>query len=116
MEAISKEDLDRLLTAMLQGSDGISDLLFIAGKPPQMEIHGRLTPCTSEAVLTSAHIQGLAKVIINDNPRLIQDLNQHGSCDCSYALHDSHRFRVNIYRQNGNHAMVLRRLQSQIPT
>jgi twitching motility protein PilT len=53
---------------------------------------------------------------MNGNPKLIEDLAKRGSCDCSYALPPKHRFRVNIYRQNGNHAMVLRRLMSQIPT
>ena len=67
-------------------------------------------------MLTSERIEGLARAIINDNPRLLQDLAEHGSCDCSYSLQDTCRFRVNIYRQNGNYAMVLRRLQSKIPS
>jgi twitching motility protein PilT len=47
---------------------------------------------------------------------LLQDLAEHGSCDCSYALKNFCRFRVNIYRQNGNYAMVMRRLQAQVPS
>ncbi len=39
-----------------------------------------------------------------------------GSCDCSYQLPGVCRFRVNIYKQNGNYAMVLRKLQTQIPS
>jgi twitching motility protein PilT len=116
VETISTGELDDLLTKMLQISDGLSDLLFVAGKAPQMEVHGRLKSFEPEPVLTSARIEGLARVIINDNPRLLQDLTEHGSCDCSYALPGLGRFRVNVYRQNGNHAMVLRLLQSQIPT
>jgi twitching motility protein PilT len=117
METIPTEELDRLLTAMVQSAEGISDLLFVAGKPPQTEIHGRLRPYeSSAAALPSARIEGLAKAIMNNNPRLIQDLAETGSCDCSYSLRDACRFRVNIFRQNGNYAMVLRRLQSQIPS
>ena len=55
-------------------------------------------------------------MIINENQRLIQDLAKAGSCDCSYQLPDVCRFRVNIYRQNGNYAMVLRKLQTRIPS
>jgi len=112
------EELDPLLTALIQSTEGISDLLFVAGKPPQVEVHGKLGPAAGvpEGVLTSARIEGLASTIINGNPRLIEDLAKTGSCDCSYSLKDVCRFRVNIYRQNGNHAMVLRRLSSQIPT
>ena len=115
METIPKEELDRLLTAMIQSDEGISDLFFVVGKAPHVEIHGRLKSFEAGEI-TGARVEGLAKVIMNDNPRLIQDLADHGSCDCSYSLSGLHRFRVNIYRQNGNYAMVLRRLQSQIPT
>jgi twitching motility protein PilT len=47
---------------------------------------------------------------------LIQDLAKAGSCDCSYQLTGFCRFRVNIYKQNGNFAMVLRKLNTQIPS
>jgi twitching motility protein PilT len=119
MEKIPTEELDRLFAAMIQSAEGISDLLFVAGKPPQVEVHGKLKPFVlepPESLLTSKRIEGLAGTIVNNNPRLIQDLADRGSCDCSYALQNFCRFRVNIYRQNGNYAMVLRRLQSQIPT
>jgi twitching motility protein PilT len=119
METITKEEFDRLLTAIIESNEGISDLLFVTAKPPQMEVHGRLksfAPESPDSVLTSTRIEGFAKVIINNNPRLIQDLNDRGSCDCSYSLPAPHRFRINIYRQNGNHAMAMRRLQSQIPS
>ena len=111
-------DLDPLLTALIQSAEGISDLLFVTGKPPLAEIHGRLMPPpdSTEPILTSERIEGLALAIMNGNARLAQDLAKTGSCDCSYSLPGICRFRVNIYRQNGNHAMVLRRLSSQIPT
>lgn len=117
MENISKEDLDRLLTAMIQCDEGVSDLLFVAGKPPQVEAHGKLKPFAPDALaLTSERIHGVATALINGNPTPAKDLAEHGSCDCSYSLGDTCRFRVNIYRQNGRYAMVLRRLQSQIPS
>jgi len=119
METIPTAELDRLLAEMIQSAEGISDLLFVAGKPPQVEVHGKLKPFVlepPESVLTSKRIEGLAGAIIHNSPRLVQDLTAHGSCDCSYALQNFCRFRVNIYRQNGNYAMVMRRLQSQIPS
>jgi twitching motility protein PilT len=119
MRTIPTEELDQLLAALIQSADGISDLLFVAGKPPQAEVHGRLRPFPlepPETVLTSDHIEGVAGAIISKNSRLIQDLADRGSCDCSYALKNFCRFRVNIFRQNGNYAMVMRRLQARIPT
>jgi twitching motility protein PilT len=57
----------------------------------------------------------MAKVLMGENKRLLSDFDQNGSCDTSYALGDEARFRVNIYKQNGHRAIVMRRLQSQIP-
>lgn len=115
MEAITKEELDRLLTGMIESAEGISDLLFVAGRQPQVEVHGHLDSF-GDTALSSEHIEGLARTIMNGNPKLVEELAKRGSCDCSYALPNAHRFRVNIYRQNGNHAMVLRRLASKVPT
>ena len=119
MSAIATDELDRLLTAMVQSAQGISDLLFVAGKPPQVEVDGALeSPAFEwpEAVLTSQRIRSLAEAILDNNPKFMSDLAEHGSCDCCYALGELCRFRVNIYRQNGGLAMVLRRLPSEIPT
>lgn len=104
---------------MIESADGASDLLFVVDKPPQVENHGKLKPFVfnpAEVLLTSARIESWARIIINENQRLIQDLAKAGSCDCSYQLPDVCRFRVNIYRQNGNYAMVLRKLQTLIPS
>ena len=111
-------ELNELLTKLITSSEGISDLIFVAGKPPQSEIHGRLVtpPGCTEPVLTGERIAGLALAIIGGNERLTGDLAKAGSCDCSYSLEGVCRFRVNIYRQIGNYAMVLRRLSSQVPT
>jgi twitching motility protein PilT len=113
-----KNEFDQLLASMIESAEGASDLLFVVDRPPQVENHGKLKgiPLPSEPVLTSARIEGWARVIINENQRLIQDLAKAGSCDCSYQLPNVCRFRVNIYRQNGNYAMVLRKLQTQIPS
>ncbi|MGD0744942.1 MAG: PilT/PilU family type 4a pilus ATPase [Verrucomicrobiota bacterium] len=116
---MNKEELDRLLERMIKSADGISDLLFVAGRPLQVEIEGELRPLVceqSEPVLTSSRVEGLAGVIIDNNQRLQQDLKEHGSCDCGYTLRNICRFRVNIYRQNGHYAMVLRHLKPLIPT
>jgi twitching motility protein PilT len=111
--------LDELLTAMVQSAEGISDLLFVPGKPPQVEVNGVLEPFAvdwPEPARAVAHVEGLARTIIADNPKLLRDLAERGSCDCSYALKDVCRFRINIYRQNGSHAMVMRRIPPLPPT
>ena len=111
--------VDALLTGMLQSYEGVSDLLFVEGKPPLVETHGHLTDFPidlPDGVLDSALIEQIAHVIMNGNERLQSDLARAGSCDCSYAIAGVARLRVNIYRQRGTHGIVMRKLQSQIPT
>jgi twitching motility protein PilT len=116
---MNKETIDDLLTAMIRSGEGISDLLFTVGKPPFVESHGLLSEFpikTPTGVLAPKEIDRLADHIIDGDDRLRRDLADFGSCDCSYALKDLARFRVNIFKQQGRHAIVMRRLQSEIPT
>ena len=113
-----KEDVDSLLSSMIESADGISDLFFVVGKPPQVEAHGKLKayPDDSAAALLNANkVESLALFLINRVERLQRDLANLGACDCSYAIENFARFRVNIFKQNGNHAIVMRKLNSQIP-
>lgn len=115
---MNKDNLDRLLGEMIRSAEGISDLLFVTGRPLQMDVQGELKPFVTagfESPLTSERIEDLARIILNNNQRLLQDLKEHGSCDCAYHLADICRFRVNIYLQNSNFAMVMRHLKTQIP-
>jgi twitching motility protein PilT len=116
---MDRQTVDALLTGMLESADGVSDLLFIAGKPPLVEVHGRLNDFpidTPDSVLTPVLIEQLAGEIMNGSERLRLEFTTAGSCDCSYAIDNLARFRVNIFKQNGRHAIVMRKLQSDVPT
>ncbi len=116
---MDRETIDALLTGMLESADGVSDLLFITNKPPLVDVHGRLHDFpidTPESVLTPLFIEEIAGHITNGSERLRMEFAATGSCDCSYAIEDLARFRVNIFKQNGRHAVVMRKLQSEIPT
>lgn len=104
---------------MVQSGDGVSDLLFAVGKPPVIESHGRLEEFpieTETGALEEAHIEKIAAHLIGDEQRLHDDLKRAGSCDCSYAVGNIARFRVNIFRQRGRKAIVMRKLQTSVPT
>ena len=116
---MTNEDLQSLLTVMLQSGEGVSDCLFINGKPPLVERYGKLHELPLEepdTTLQPLHIDAMASLLIAGGKRLESDLANTGSCDTSYALGDLARFRVNIYRQNGSTGIVMRKLQSQVPT
>ena len=104
---------------MVSSSKGVSDILFAVGKPPIVEEHGVLEEFpidTATGVLDAAQINQIAHHVIAGDERLESDLAKNGSCDCSYALADLARMRVNIFRQNGRPAIVMRKLQTEIPT
>ena len=104
---------------MISSSEGVSDLLFAVGKPPVLEEHGVLEEFpidTPTGVLDSTQINQIADHVMQGDDRLKSELATNGSCDCSYALADLARMRVNIFKQNGRPAIVMRKLQTQIPT
>src|SRR5438034_7231275 len=112
-------DLDRILSAMLQTYDGISDLNFSVGHPMQVEDFGELKPVFVDPpieALTPYQTEQIALTLMQGNRRLIYDYLTGGSCDCSYSLNEQARFRVNIFRQQGHFSIVLRKLQGEIPT
>jgi twitching motility protein PilT len=116
---MDREIVDSLLAGMLRTGEDISDLLFVSGKPPLVEIHGRLTGFSFDgpgSVLTPLFIEQLGEHIMNGSERLKMEFAASGSCDCSYAIENLARFRVNIFKQNGRHAIVMRKLQSEVPT
>ena len=69
-----------------------------------------------DSVLDAAQIKKLADHLINGNERLLWEFDQLGSCDCGYAIDDVARFRVNIFKQDGRHAIVMRKLASEVPS
>lgn len=104
---------------MLNAAEGVSDLLFVVGRPPQIEVYGRLRGVEVPGFMPSlqaAHTQAVAAKLIGDNERLKADFKNTGSCDTSYAVPNVARFRVNVFRQNGNHGIIMRKLNTQIPT
>ena len=116
---MNKEIIDALLTAMVQSSDGVSDLFFAVGRAPLVEDHGVLQefPIDSETgMLDDAQLEQLAAFLIGDDKRLQDEFARVGSCDCGYAVGDVARFRANILRQRGRTAVVMRKLATQIPT
>src|ERR1041385_6746843 len=116
---MDRKTADDLLTAMVRQGEDVSDLLFMEGKPPLVDIHGRLHPFsieTAESLATPQLIEELTNYIINGNQRLMSMFEASGSCDCSYTVQNVARFRANIYKQNGRRAIVMRKFPSAIPT
>ena len=107
-----------LLTAMLDSGAGISDLFFSPGRPPQVEKQGVLTPVAIPelAMLRPEDTSRLARDLVGQNAVALRALKEEGSCDLSHSLPERCRFRVNIFRQRGTFAIVMRVIAQNIPT
>src|ERR1051326_7676475 len=116
---MDKISVDSLITDMLASGERVSDLVFLVGKPPLAEIDGRLIPYPlegSESGLTIEFVEGLADFMKSDCQRVRAEYAENGACDCSYAIEDVARFRINIYKQNRQRAIVMRKLESTVPS
>lgn len=99
-----------VLREMLRASDKVSDLIFSPGRPPQIELAGKLQQVNIAGLekLTPAHTAGIAKLIIGNQQSAIESLEKTGSADLSFSAPGEARFRVNIFKQRGTHAIVMR--------
>jgi len=111
-------DLTPILDKMLSVADNISDLNFSVGRPPQVEINGKLTPVEVKGLRTLAPYQTeiIAMALLEGNTDAARRFIQTGSTDVSYAIPSRVRFRVNIFKQRSTISIVMRVIPTQIPT
>jgi twitching motility protein PilT len=110
-------DLPPILEKMLGVSELVSDLNFSVGRPPQVELNGKLIPVDiGLKALSPYHTEILAMALLGDNVEAADRLIKTGSADISYSLPLRTRFRVNIFRQRSTLSIVMRVIPSQIPT
>lgn len=116
---MKQPEIDYWIASMLESYDNVSDLNITVGKPLQVESSGLLMPVKVKPEvqeLTPFQAEVFAMNIVGRNTRLLEDLVTTGSCDLSYWLGRKARFRVNVFSQKSNCSVVLRKLQTTIPT
>jgi twitching motility protein PilT len=103
---------------MLASGSGISDLVFSPGRPPQVEKHGELVAVTIPELptLRPEDTERIAMDLLRDNQVFRDSLEKQGACDLSYSIPEIARFRVNVFRQRGTHAIVMRVIATKIPS
>jgi twitching motility protein PilT len=111
-------DLPPILEKMLSVAENISDLNFSVGRPPQVEINGKLTPVDIKGLrtLTPYQTEIIAMALLEGNFDGAERLVQTGSADISYSLPSRTRFRVNIFKQRGSISVVMRVIPMYVPT
>src|ERR1700687_1698808 len=107
----------QLITAMLKSNTHVSNLIFSPGRAPQIEVSGQLVELKYKGLerLSAADTKSIAYDIMGDNEHPLRKLDQDGSADLSYGLTGVGRFRVNIFRQRGSCAIVMRVIPDKIP-
>ncbi len=104
-------EFDSLLKLMVHKN--ASDLFITAGVPPMMKVNGQITP-VSKASLTPDQARQVVYGVM-DKDQVEEYERKH---ECNFALSRSGigRFRVNVFQQRNQTGMVLRKIETKIPT
>src|ERR1700687_3799906 len=115
--AAPKVSTAAIVATMLRVSKQVSDLIFSPGRTPQVEINGQLREVNIAGVgkMNPDATRRIAIDLIGKNELVAGKLEKEGSTDLSYSLPGIARFRVNIFRQRGTYAIVMRVIPMAIP-
>jgi twitching motility protein PilT len=108
---MSTMQIDRLLDTVIKL--GASDLHLTVGRKPTLRLHGGLRNLDTK-VLDSDDMVTLMKAITSDRSQ--QELQEGGTCDFGFAYGSEARFRVSVFRQRGDLAIVCRLIPNKLLT
>ncbi|CAG9177061.1 PilT/PilU family type 4a pilus ATPase [Cupriavidus respiraculi] len=100
------------LLALMVSNRG-SDLFITADFPPAIKVDGKITP-VSQQPLTPVQAQGLVRSIMNE--RQMAEFETSRECNFAISTPASGRFRVSAFIQQGKAGMVVRTINTRIPT
>ncbi len=95
-------------------SDRASDLFIVAGGPVSAKVENRLVPVSEDRVFP-AETEELVREVYTLADRPMDRFLQQGDDDFSFSMTGMARFRVNVYRQRGSMAAVIRVVAFDIP-
>ncbi|MEQ8288560.1 MAG: PilT/PilU family type 4a pilus ATPase [Gammaproteobacteria bacterium] len=90
-----------------------SDLFITVGFPPAIKVHGKVTP-VSKTELTADNTKALTYAIMND--KQLKEFEATKECNFAVAPAGIGRFRANAFVQQGYCGMVLRVIETEVPT
>lgn len=97
----------------LSVSEGASDLHLRVGIPPVIRVHGRLNRVDGPP-LSPEDTEELSRSITSEDH--IQAVREQGGADFGFAFGEMARFRVSVFKERGNFAMVLRQIPNKLLT
>lgn len=114
-----KREVDHFLRKMLDFHENVSDLIVTVDRPFQVESDGELMAVPMDVQLdnlTPFQTEIFALNLLGGDRRNVEALLSEGSCDLSYHLAGKARFRVNVFSQRGYFSVVMRKLETRIPS
>ena len=97
---------------LMMEKDG-SDLYLSTGAAASMKVHGKLL-AINETVLAHGVVCSVAEQLMNESQRAQFELRPE--MNLAWSLPGVGRFRVNIFKQRNDVAMVVRAIKTEIPT
>ncbi|MCK5697982.1 MAG: PilT/PilU family type 4a pilus ATPase [Gammaproteobacteria bacterium] len=104
-------DFDSLLKLMAHKK--ASDLFITVGAPPSMKINGKITHVTKNK-LTATQAHQIVTGIMSD--KLRAQFEEEHECNFAISRNNVGRFRVSAFMQRNHVGMVLRRIETTIPS
>ncbi len=104
-------DFEALLKLMVQKK--ASDLFITAGMPPSIKINGKIMPVTQRS-LTGEKSREVVLSVMNEEQR--REFARVHECNFAISASGIGRFRVSAFQQRNEVGMVLRRIETTIPT
>jgi len=104
-------DFEKLLQIMVE--KGGSDLFITVGVPPSIKINGKILPVTKQS-LTPEQCREIVYDVMSDKQRA--EFAEHNECNFAISARGIGRFRVSAFYQRNLCGMVLRRIETTIPT
>ena len=90
-----------------------SDLFITVDFPPAIKVHGKVTP-VSKTKLTADNTKALVYAVMND--KQLKEYEATKECNFAIAPTGIGRFRANAYIQQGYCGLVLRTIETEVPT
>ncbi|QUH22130.1 type IV pilus twitching motility protein PilT [Alkaliphilus sp. B6464] len=94
-----------------------SDLHIIVNMKPYVRKHGDIVPIDDHGVITKEMVETVfINEIMTGQEFKMKELDKNGQVDMSFETPEGRRFRVNIFTQRGNRGIVIRKIESKVPS
>ena len=95
------------------GAAGASDVHLTVGSAPRMRVNGSLVSMPYDILSPEDTMEAAKKVMSREQMEIF---NQRGEYDMSFALGETGRYRVNVFRQQGAAALAFRLVATKVPS